>query len=832
MAAASRSRNSRSPRRAARPRLEDLEPRLALSASPRVAIVGDTLTVQGTPRPDRIQIEATPQSGTVRVVFDGKVLGSYGPVASIDVNAGAGNDIVTVDPRITLPTLLDGGPGNDRLRGGSGPNTLVGGAGKNVLIGMPGRDTFDSSSGQDRLVAQNSLGVIQVGPSVSGAALKDLSGAYTLRPLLSSGPAVVDAAELRDGHIAGLLKSDYDGGQAVAIANATANEANALASLLGYPTRVTLPAGVHQADLVAFREVTVGGQTTFSTSVLLPVAQVPTTPAQRAAGLRADNRGAGAYLNGIFTPTPSYAAPPPDGGPQDDLINLASRFFSSYFYSDKDGNQAQLDDTVYSVRSFGEQQDYYYVSQELQLTSAFSTIGQVESQGNVTSLNSTTPGLHGSAELIQPSPLSTGVITQYTTGVNESFSGSIGWNQTSGLNASIGGGVNLSNSSTTVVPPVSINYHPILSYGIPEWLFSSNNSNLNQMTINDSWIWIVPFGDYSPGQTYLPILAHADVGPVTGPTTYDFDYTFNAPLPFGDTFQLQKPVVSGVNVPTVAPGGEFTITGSAFYPFLVDGVVIGGQALGPASFSVLNDGQIEVVAPDMTGNALPVIVKTSQGFSNANVTINIASASQLQVQAQPVAAVAGQAFTNQTVATFTDSDPNANAADFTANIGWGDGNTSAGTITAAGQGTFDVVGAHTYANAGTYNVDVQVNASGGGQARASGTATVSGAAAGGPQHLVAQPIAAAAGQAFTNLVVGTFADSDPGANPSDFTASIDWGDGYSAVTTVTAAGQGTFDVLGTHTYTAADTYTFDVQVTDSVGKKATATGTATISGGN
>ena len=830
MAAASRSRNSRSPRRAARPRLEDLEPRLALSASPRVAIVGDALTVQGTPGPDRIQIKATPQSGTVRVVFDGKVLGNYGPVASIDVNAGAGKDTVTVDPRINLPTLLDGGPGNDRLRGGSGPNTLVGGAGKNVLIGMPGRDTFDSGSGQDRLVAQNSLGVIQVGSSVSGAAVKDLSGDYTLRPLLTAGPAVIDAADLRNGHIAGLLKSDYDGGQAVAIANATANEANALASLLGYPTLVALPAGVHQADLVAFREVTVGGQTTFSSSVLLPVAQVPTAPAQRAAGIRADNRGDRAYLDGIFAPTLSLAAPPPAGGPQDDLINLATRYFSSQLYQDQVGDQAQLDDTVYSVRSFDDQQDLYYVSQELQLASVFSNIGQVAISGNITPINSKTPGLLGHPEIVQPGPTSTGNITQYTAAVSQSFSGSIGWNQTSGLNASIGGGVSLTNSITTVVPPVQIKYVPDLKDGIAKWLFISNNGNLGQMTVTDSWIWRVPFQDYSPGQTYLPILAHFDVGPVTGANTYDFDYTFNPPLPFGDTFQLQSPAVSGVSVPTVAPGGEFTITGSAFYPSLVQGVVIGGQALGPASFSVLNDGQIEVVAPDMTGEALPVIVKTSQGFSNANVTINIASASQLRVQAQPVAAVAGQAFTNQTVATFTDSDPNANTADFTANIEWGDGNTSAGTITAAGQGTFDVVGAHTYANAGTYNFGVQVNASGGGQATATGTTTVSGAAAGGPQHLVTQPITAAVEQAFTNLVVGTFADSD--LNPSDFTASIDWGDGYSSVTTVTDAGPGTFDVLGTHTYTAAGTYTFDVQVTDSVGKKATATGTATISGGN
>ena len=157
------SRNSRAPRRAARPRLEALEPRLALAASAtlgaaaRVAIVGDTLTVEGTPGPDRIRIAPTQLPGTVRVVFDGKVLGSYGPVTGIDVNAGAGNDTVVVDPRITLPTLLDGGAGNDRLRGGSGPNVLLGGAGADTLVGTPSRDTFDGGTGPTRTVFLKNL---------------------------------------------------------------------------------------------------------------------------------------------------------------------------------------------------------------------------------------------------------------------------------------------------------------------------------------------------------------------------------------------------------------------------------------------------------------------------------------------------------------------------------------------------------------------------------------------------------------------------------------------------------------------------------------------------
>ena len=97
-------------------------------------------------------------------------------------------------------------------------------------------------------------------------------------------------------------------------------------------------------------------------------------------------------------------------------------------------------------------------------------------------------------------------------------------------------------------------------------------------------------------------------------------------------------------------------------------------------------------------------------------------------------------------------------------------------------------------------------------------------------HLATQPVAAVAGRAFVNLVVATFTDSNPNATPPDFTAAIDWGDGYNTVTTVTADGRGGFDILGTHTYLAAGSYTFSVQVTDSGGTTATATGTAVVTG--
>jgi hypothetical protein len=184
------------------------------------------------------------------------------------------------------------------------------------------------------------------------------------------------------------------------------------------------------------------------------------------------------------------------------------------------------------------------------------------------------------------------------------------------------------------------------------------------------------------------------------------------------------------------------------------------------------------------------------------------------------------------VSTVTDSDLNANPAGFTATIGWGDGSTSSGTITAAGPGTFNVTGTHTYLAAGTYTFGVQVTDPVGSKATATGTASVSAPNTGGPQNLVAQLVAAVAGQAFTNVTLASFTDSDPNASPSDFTAAIDWGDGITTPsTTVTAAGPGTFDVLGTHTYLAAGTYIYGVQVTDNKGRRVTSTGTAAVATG-
>ncbi|MGH7138851.1 MAG: Kelch repeat-containing protein, partial [Pirellulales bacterium] len=76
-------------------------------------------------------------------------------------------------------------------------------------------------------------------------------------------------------------------------------------------------------------------------------------------------------------------------------------------------------------------------------------------------------------------------------------------------------------------------------------------------------------------------------------------------------------------------------------------------------------------------------------------------------------------------------------------------------------------------------------------------------------------------QGTTNLPftgkVASFTDSYPGAQASDLTASIAWGNGATSTGTVTSDGKGGFDVTGTQTYAVAGAYPIAVTVSDNLG---------------
>lgn len=178
-----------------------------------------------------------------------------------------------------------------------------------------------------------------------------------------------------------------------------------------------------------------------------------------------------------------------------------------------------------------------------------------------------------------------------------------------------------------------------------------------------------------------------------------------------------------------------------------------------------------------------------------------------------VKATEGQSFSG-TVATFKDPDPSGKASDYSASINWGDGTSSAGTISGS-PSKFTINGTHTYAEEGSFPVKVTINdtdRSNG--ATTSSTASVADAALKGtgvaPSH---------SGNTATGTVA-TFTDSDPKGTVTDYTARINWGDGTTTTGAVTAE-SGKFRVSGSHTYSKPGTYKVTTTIRDAGGSTVT-----------
>lgn len=186
------------------------------------------------------------------------------------------------------------------------------------------------------------------------------------------------------------------------------------------------------------------------------------------------------------------------------------------------------------------------------------------------------------------------------------------------------------------------------------------------------------------------------------------------------------------------------------------------------------------------------------------------------------AALAG----STTVATFTDSNLSDLASGFTATINWGDGTATTGTI-AGSNGSFSVLGGHTYADEGNFILSATV-------ARTADGATLvnTGNLAVAESDVLSSQgttISGDPGTPINNVTVATFTDTDTAALASDFTAIVDWGDGTSTTGTI-AGSNGAFTVAGSHTYAAATQDVITVTVVDALPGSAStvAIGTATI----
>jgi serralysin len=85
-------------------------------------------------------------------------------IAGFEVNAGGGDDRVTVARAVAIPVTMRGGAGNDTLFGGSGPDKLLGGDGNDLLVGGRGDDVLYGGSGNDVLRGGPGNDVLRGGP--------------------------------------------------------------------------------------------------------------------------------------------------------------------------------------------------------------------------------------------------------------------------------------------------------------------------------------------------------------------------------------------------------------------------------------------------------------------------------------------------------------------------------------------------------------------------------------------------------------------------------------------------------------------------------------------
>ncbi|HUC10219.1 MAG TPA: hypothetical protein VL985_07300 [Stellaceae bacterium] len=319
--------------------------------------------------PNHIIIKAGAAPGVVEIVFDGKPLGSFGPVARNVVQGGAGEDVMVVEPDVNLPVVLNAGAGDSCLQAGSGPDQLFGGPGNDVLIAGTGRPALDGGPGVNRVVVPQPMGELRVAPSANGELLWEIGSLYWLEPLPGGAtassqeapsPIILGPADMADASIIPLLKQIYAAGQAIVLANGTADDDTRLRALLSHPNGAESLAEGETADLVFFRQALRPGPNTsdFNTGVFRHPAN---------AGGQFARHKPKEYmielLSQVFSAT-AIVPQVPNDAPANDLTKLANSYTSSALSSDSNGNVIHMVNSVWDVRSFLNQADFYYVFQE------------------------------------------------------------------------------------------------------------------------------------------------------------------------------------------------------------------------------------------------------------------------------------------------------------------------------------------------------------------------------------------------------------------------------------------------------------------------------------
>jgi hypothetical protein len=308
--------------------------------------------------------------------------------------------------------------------------------------------------------------------------------------------------------------------------------------------------------------------------------------------------------------------------------------------------------------------------------------------------------------------------------------------------------------------------------------------------------------------------------------------------PTGPTAKIT--VTSGADQPITATGSAVTTTEGALFSGTLatfsdpdaastaseysatiswgDGSSSAGTVAGAAGGPYTVTGS-HTYADEGTDTTSVVIRDVDNASNSATASGSAAVADAALTAGQPASISGTEGLTfSGTIGAFSDANPGATTADFTATINWGDASTSPGAVSGPAGGPFSVSGSHTYLEEGNYAIGVTVGDDGGSTVTLSGSATVADAS------LASQcAMLATASQVFAGPTA-TFTDQNSAGNASDFSASIDWGDGSSS-SGVVAGGPGNapYTVTGSHTYASTGFFTVTTTINDVGGSTTTAT---------
>ncbi|HVX09559.1 MAG TPA: DUF4214 domain-containing protein [Pirellulales bacterium] len=189
-------------------------------------------------------------------------------------------------------------------------------------------------------------------------------------------------------------------------------------------------------------------------------------------------------------------------------------------------------------------------------------------------------------------------------------------------------------------------------------------------------------------------------------------------------------------------------------------------------------------------------------------------------------------FSAQPVASVNDSAPGIGTADFAATITWGDSTpATAGTVVATSQtGVFQILGGHTYAEEGTYTVRTSISIDGATPSFVQSLATVT------DLPVVASggfTVDATEGMPPPNQLLATFTDPAGAESVSDYSATVNWGDGRGSSATVivdpNVPGQFLVEGGANHSYNTYGTYTPVVTISHDTAPDVTVTDEAIVS---